>query len=345
MQHQRSVFAQVVEQGGGGFVEQRQVVLHAAGGELVGNVLVHLALGRIAFEAFAEVLSEAGHAVLVQGHFPGRQQADFRHLVQGALGVRVEGADGLDFVVEQIDAIGQGRAHGEQVDEAAAHGEFAGRKHLVHRVVAGPGQAAAQFFPVQPVLFLEQKGVGVEVGRRAQELGRRGGRRHQHVHLALGGEPQGGQAFGHQVRMGREGVVGQGFPVREQAHRQGGIEPGDLVAQAGGILGGLGQDQASLASAQAGEQETVGGAGGQVQAKALAGGGQVGEKSHGSGGVGRASGPAQLRSRALSQIRAALPGQKALQKRPKRWNQALAERPWALPIMPLLQCTNAERPC
>jgi hypothetical protein len=126
VQHQGRVIPQVVEQGGACLEEQGQVVLHAAGGQLVGNVLVELALGRVALEAVAEALAEVGDAVVVQGHLPGRQQADFRHLVEGALGIRVEGADGFDLVVEQVDAEGERGPHGIQVDDAAAHREFAG---------------------------------------------------------------------------------------------------------------------------------------------------------------------------------------------------------------------------
>ena len=51
------------------------------------------------------------------------------------------------------------------------------------------------------------------------------------------GLPQGGEAFGNQVLVRGEVVVGQGFPVRQQAHAQAGGEPGNFVEQALGVTG------------------------------------------------------------------------------------------------------------
>ena len=153
----------------------------------MGNIAIHLAFGWIAFELVAKVLTKAGDAGLVQGDFACRQQVDFRDLVEGALGVRVEAADAFDLVIEQVDAVGQGRAHGEQVDDAPAHRELAGGEHLLHRTVARFGQAGTQLVGLQPVALLEQEGVGVEIFGWAQALHRGGGRRHEHIHGSRGG--------------------------------------------------------------------------------------------------------------------------------------------------------------
>ena len=69
-------------------------------------------------------------AVIVGRELACRQQADFIDLVDAALGVDVEGADAVDLVVEQVDAIWQCTAHREQVDDAATEAVFAGRYHL-----------------------------------------------------------------------------------------------------------------------------------------------------------------------------------------------------------------------
>ena len=62
---------------------------------------------------------------------PG-QQAHLGHGVQAALAVGVEGADAVDLVVEQIHTVGLQGAHGEQVDQAAAHRVFARAYDLGH---------------------------------------------------------------------------------------------------------------------------------------------------------------------------------------------------------------------
>src|SRR5690606_3609268 len=144
----------------------RQVILDAGGRRAVGNVLVDLRAGRIAFEGFAEAAAEGGAAFLVHGKFARRQHADFRHGEQGALRVRVEVADRLDFVVEEIDAEGQGGAGRVEIDEAAAYAVFAGRDDLGHMFVAGGDELGAQAFDVELVAFLEEEGVRGQVLRR-----------------------------------------------------------------------------------------------------------------------------------------------------------------------------------
>jgi hypothetical protein len=71
-----------------------------------------------------------GAPLVVHREFAGRQQANFRHRIDGALGVDVEGLDAFDFVVEQVEPVGQLRAHREEVDQAAADRIFAGRNDL-----------------------------------------------------------------------------------------------------------------------------------------------------------------------------------------------------------------------
>ena len=112
------------------------------GRDAVGHVLVEAALRRIAFEGLAEAAAKTGAPGLVQRKFARRQQAHVVHRVEGALRVDVEGADGLDLVVVQVDAVGQRAAHRKQVDQAAAHAEFARRDHLGDGAVAGERELA-----------------------------------------------------------------------------------------------------------------------------------------------------------------------------------------------------------
>jgi hypothetical protein len=114
VQHHQGGFAHVVEQGGGFVEEQRQVVLDAGREQIGRHILIDAALGRVAFHAFAVVLAEGGDAAFVRRIFARRQHADFRHRVQRALAVRVEGAQAVDFLVEQVDAVGQGLPMGNR---------------------------------------------------------------------------------------------------------------------------------------------------------------------------------------------------------------------------------------
>src|SRR5690606_41032895 len=106
------------EEGGGFLEEQRQVVLDAGGRRAVGNVLVDLRARRVAFESLAEATAESGATGFVHGKFARRQHADFGNREERALRVCVEVTDRLDFVVEEIDAEGQGRAGRVEIDKA-----------------------------------------------------------------------------------------------------------------------------------------------------------------------------------------------------------------------------------
>ena len=131
------VVGQVVEQAGGVFEEQRQVVLDAGRGDAAGHVLEDRAAAEIHIEAFAKACAEVGDGLFIQRELAGRQQADRLDLVDRALGFRVEGAQGFDFVVEQVDAIRQLAAHREQVDQGAAYGELTVFIHGVDAAIAG----------------------------------------------------------------------------------------------------------------------------------------------------------------------------------------------------------------
>ena len=90
--------------------------------------------------------------VVVHRELASGQQAHLGHGVQAALAVGVEGADRVDLVVEQVDAVGHRRAHGEQVDQAAAHRVFAGAHDLRDVVVAGQRELGLELRLVQLLL-------------------------------------------------------------------------------------------------------------------------------------------------------------------------------------------------
>jgi hypothetical protein len=225
-------------------------------------------------------LRNLARARVVHRELAARQQADLGHRVQAALAVGVEGADAVDLVVEQVHPVGHGAAHGEQVDQPAAHRVLARAHHLGDVAVAGQGQLALEPGLVELLLDLEVEGVARQEGRGRQPVQRGGGRHHDHVGagvlVALLDAPQRGQALADQVLVRREGVVGQGLPVRKQRAAQVRGEEGHLVDQAlrvGGVGGDDGRQAPGrfFAGGQARQQQGVGRAGGAGQGEAPAG--------------------------------------------------------------------------
>ena len=253
MSDEDGILRQVVENGGRFLEEERNVVLDAGAGDALRHILVNARLGRVALEGLAELLAEARAALVVHREFARRQQAHFRHRVDGALGIDVEGLDALDLVVEQIEPVRHGRTHREEVDQAAANRVFAGRHHLRDVRVAGQRDLAAEFLGVDGLALLEGEGVGRHELRRGQPIDGGRGRHQQDVQLALHGRPQRGQTLGNQVLVRREAVVGQRFPIRQQADAQLRAEPRDFVEQALGIVGIGCDDGEQLAGMAAGD--------------------------------------------------------------------------------------------
>jgi hypothetical protein len=196
-------------------------------------------------------LRNLARAAVVHRELAARQQAHLGHRVQAALAVGVEGADAVDLVVEQVHAVGHGAAHGEQVDQPAAHRVLAGAHHLGDVAVAGQGQLALEPGLVELLLDLEVEGVARQEGGWRQPVQRRGGRHDHHVGagllVALLDAPQRGQSLADQVLVRREGVIGQGLPVRKQRAAQVRREEGHFVDQALRV-GGVGGDDGRQAT-------------------------------------------------------------------------------------------------
>ncbi|MCY1522434.1 hypothetical protein D9M68_572910 [compost metagenome] len=180
------VLRQVVEQGRGFLEEQRQVVLDAGRRQAAGEVLVDRAAPVVDVEALAEAVAETGHRLLAQREFPRRQQADAVDLLDGALVLRVEGAQRLDLVVEQVDPVGQLAAHREQVDQRAAHGEFAMLVDGVDAAVAGRFQAQAHLFDVELLADVQHQAAAEQELRRRQAVQGGGDGHDQNAVLQLG---------------------------------------------------------------------------------------------------------------------------------------------------------------
>ena len=151
------------------------------------------------------------------------------------MAVDVEHTDGFDLVIEQLNAKRQRCAHGEQINEAAAHTVFTRRDHLGHVGITRERKLIAQLAEIELPVFLEEEGMARQKRWRCDANHCRGCGGNKHITLAIGYGMQGGEPLRSQVLMRRKVVVGQGFPVREQMYAQLGREPGDFFLKPLGI--------------------------------------------------------------------------------------------------------------
>ncbi len=222
-EHRQHAAAEVVEQGRGAGVEQRQVVLDAGRGQARLQVLHQRAAAGIDVEAVAQCVQRAPDRGLVQRDLAPGQQFDAFDAFKRALRFRVERTDRIDFVVEQLDPERHLGAHREHVEQAAAHREVAGVEHLRRVPVAGGFEAALLGVQVELLAEAEIEAVADHVGKRGDALHQGGDRHHHDPALQSGQAGQGRQALADDVRMRAETVVGQGFPIGEGQHRQRGV--------------------------------------------------------------------------------------------------------------------------
>ncbi len=222
---------QVVKQRGGVLEKQRQVILNPRRGDALADTFVQRRTRRIAFKLLAEILPETRLPGLVQRKFPRRQQPNFRHRIQRALAIHIERRQLVDLIVKQINAIRQHAAHGEQVDNPAAHAKLARRQHLLHMAIARQRQLLAQGWYIQLLAAFQEKGISRQIGHRRQRIQGGGDGRNQHIASPAAQMVQGRQALGNQILMRGKMVIRQGFPVRQQMHAQGRIEKANFLAQ------------------------------------------------------------------------------------------------------------------
>src|SRR5207245_3898883 len=122
-----------------------------------------------------ELLGELGPAL--ERELAGREDGERLERRLRALGHRVECAEGLDVVAEELDArrlLGGGRVH---VDDPAAPRERAGLAHLAHRVVAEVEEPGRRLLPAQTIADAERAPAAAELVGRDRVLEQRAQRR------------------------------------------------------------------------------------------------------------------------------------------------------------------------
>ena len=204
---------QVVEKGCRALEEERQVVLDAGGTASFAHFAVDGTVLGVALETGAPGAPEASDRALGQGKLPRGKEAHALEALHGALGFRIEGADAVHLVVQQIDAQGMGGAARIEVEEGAAHRELAVVHDLPDAPVAEALEAGACLVEIQAFARSQHHAAAVdEVGGR--QAAHQGGDGDDQGAAAACRQPiQSGQTFGDDVLVRGEQVVGQGLPV------------------------------------------------------------------------------------------------------------------------------------
>ena len=195
---------QVIEQGGGFVKKQRQVVLDARRRNAVADILVHRGLFIGIREMLEPAVAEAGAGILMPWEFMGRQQFDLLDAVDRTLGFRIEGAQGFDFIIEQVNPVGQVGAHGIDVQDRSTYRVFTMLVHIFGVVIAGGFQLHAPAVDIQVLADFQQQGVALQVTGWRQPVHQGAGRDHQYAVPGRGQAVQGADSPGGDVLVWRE---------------------------------------------------------------------------------------------------------------------------------------------
>ncbi len=125
----------------------------------------------------AQASVHGGEQMLGNRSFRQRQQLGFIQTALRALRIRIELADGFNFVAEELDADGAIGFRGVDIENAAAAGELAGHLDEIHLGVADAGEVRSEDFDVDFFAALEgdgKAGVVVAIEELAARQLRRG---------------------------------------------------------------------------------------------------------------------------------------------------------------------------
>ncbi len=219
LDHHHRAAAEVLPCGHGGVRNQRQQLDEALGHEAPFQALQELGPLAPGCEALGDARAKrfddgAGGEDVREGK--GRELVERGH---GALGLRVEGAEALHRVAEELQADRGLAVAGEDVEDAAAAGHLAGRGHrilphvaaLVERLEENLG---GHFVPRAHGEHARLEQVRSEAG--AEEGGRRG---HEGQEAAPTDREQGSRAPEGGVGVARQASVGRRTRGREGVHR------------------------------------------------------------------------------------------------------------------------------
>ena len=158
----------------------------AGGDGLLGDGLhallqpVHIVANeqRVGAGKFEERGSRLGRAAIVQ-------YVDAVELLLRELGLDIEGADAVDLVTEEVDAVRQFVTEREHIQDGAAQGKLPRLIHIIHLAETEVAQAAASVGEVECGVHLDVDGGLIHHLAGAHLLGKRLGESHYTVQFAL----------------------------------------------------------------------------------------------------------------------------------------------------------------
>ena len=223
VEHERRV-GQVVEQRVQLLVVERQPVLHAGEAPAFAHRRIERIVTRRRAERLDVVAAETADRLRRQRHFAHRLQRQRVALAGGALRGRIEGADRLQRVAEEVEPQRLFGARRVEVEDAAAHREFADVAHGRHALEAGIFQPRDQHLHVDLVAGPRMKRLRLDDRRRRHALQQRvgGGQHHGAVRLLAerGDRRHRIEPACRRVGARRDAVVGQAVPGRQLDDRQ-----------------------------------------------------------------------------------------------------------------------------
>ncbi len=120
-------------------------------GDAVGDFAVHARFRRLPFEALPVAVAKAADCILVERYFAGWQHLDAVNVISRYLVVRRKPPQGVDLVVEEVDADGRICAHREHIDQRTTDREFTVLADLRHAQVTRSGEGVDERIPVDGV--------------------------------------------------------------------------------------------------------------------------------------------------------------------------------------------------
>ena len=157
----------------------------------------------------AEALADDGRPAGRQEELGGGEEGDLTDGLDAALVGRIEGAQGVDLVAEQLDPDGQGRRRREDVDDPAASRELAPAGDLDHGRVAALEELGDQRVEADPDARPERADVGRQVVGRDRRLDQRLDARHEDLGGARAPRGEGGDPCRGLIRDELAALVGQ----------------------------------------------------------------------------------------------------------------------------------------
>ena len=127
---------EIVEQRIHPLLEQRQPMLHAGMAAAFADRFIQQIVALRRAEGRDIAHAEAADGLGDELEFRDRHQVERAHVEQRALGFGVEGADRFQAVAEEVEPHGLVEPGRKQIEDAAAHGVFAGLAHRRGTVVA-----------------------------------------------------------------------------------------------------------------------------------------------------------------------------------------------------------------